>query len=61
MTINRKIGIAIVLVSALAAAAGVITGYLSREVAVGIAVIGILIGSAMARGRFSNRPKPKSD
>ena len=53
MTTNRKIGIVIVLACALAAAAGVISGYFSREVAVGMAVVGIVIGTAVSRRRFS--------
>ncbi len=57
MTTHRRIGVAIVLVTAIVAAIGVLTGYLTITIAVGIAVIGILIGSAVARGRFSNAAK----
>jgi general stress protein CsbA len=54
MTTHRKIGVAVVLFTAMLAVAGLVMGYLSITIAVGIAVIGILIGTAVARGRFSN-------
>jgi hypothetical protein len=53
MTTNSKLGTAIVLVPAIGAAIGVIAGVLSITTAVGAAVIGILIGTGVARGRFS--------
>ncbi len=56
MTTNKKLGTAIVLVPAIGAAIGVIVGVLSITTAVGVAVIGILIGTAVARGRFSTAP-----
>jgi hypothetical protein len=56
MTTNRKLGTAIVLVTAIGAAIGVIVGVLSITSAVGASVIGILIGTAVARGRFSTVP-----
>ena len=56
MTTNRKLGSAIVLVTAIGAAIGVIVGVLSITSAVGVGVIGILIGTAVARGRFSTVP-----
>ena len=56
MTTNRKLGSAIVLVPAIGAATGVIVGVLSITTAVGVGVIGILIGTAVARGRFSTVP-----
>ena len=56
MTTNRKIGIVIVLASALVAAAGIVSGYFSREIAVGIAVIGIVTGTGVTRGKFSRTP-----
>ncbi len=56
MTTNRKLGAAIVLVPAIGAAIGVIVGVLSITTAVGVAVIGILIGTAVTRGRLSTVP-----
>jgi len=56
MTTNRKLGAAIVLVAAIGAAIGVIAGYFNITLAVGVAVIGILMGTAVARGRFSTVP-----
>ena len=56
MTAQRKLGAAIVLVPAIGTAIGVIVGVLSNTTAVGIAVVAILIGSAVARGRFSVVP-----
>jgi uncharacterized membrane protein YfcA len=59
MTINRKLGAAIVLVTAIGAAIGMIVGVLSITTAVGAAVIGILIGTAVARGMFSTEPNAR--
>jgi hypothetical protein len=56
MATNRKIGAAITLVCVIAAAIGVVVGFLSITTAVGIAVVGILIGTGVARGRFSRTP-----
>ncbi|MGA2856092.1 MAG: hypothetical protein ABSE40_04445 [Candidatus Sulfotelmatobacter sp.] len=56
MTRNRKLGTAITLVTAVGAALGVLAGYISITTAVGAAVIGIVIGTAVARGRFSSAP-----
>jgi hypothetical protein len=56
MTKNKRIGIAIILVPAIGAAIGVVVGYLSITTAVGLAVVGIVIGTAVARGRFSTVP-----
>ena len=56
MTTNRKLGTAIVLVTAIGAAIGVIVGVFTITTAIGVAVIGILIGTAVARGRFSTVP-----
>jgi len=56
MTANRKLGTAIVLVTAIGAAIGVIGGSFNITLAVGAAVIGIIIGTAVARGRFSTAP-----
>jgi len=56
MTTHRKLGIAITLVTAIAAAIGVVMGFLSITSAVGLAVVGILIGNGVARGNFSSVP-----
>ncbi|MGA1986563.1 MAG: hypothetical protein ABSG72_09860 [Candidatus Sulfotelmatobacter sp.] len=56
MTTHRKLGIAIILVPALLAAIGVVMGILSITSAVGLAVVGLLIGTGVARGRFSSAP-----
>ncbi|HKH98428.1 MAG TPA: hypothetical protein VJ999_04910 [Candidatus Sulfotelmatobacter sp.] len=56
MTTHRKLGIAITLVTAIAAAIGVVMGFLSITSAVGLAVVGILIGTGVARGNFSSVP-----
>jgi hypothetical protein len=57
MTTHRKLGIAIILVPALLAAIGVVMGILSITSAVGLAVVGLLIGTGVARGRFSIRAR----
>lgn len=54
MTTNRKLGTEIVLVTAIAAAIALIAGVLSITSAVGLAVVGLLIGTGVARGRFSS-------
>jgi len=56
MTSHRKLGTAIILVTAIAASIGVVVGFLSITSAVGLAVAGIVIGTAVARGRFSSAP-----
>jgi hypothetical protein len=56
MTTNRKLGAAISLATAIGAATGVIVGFLNTHTAVGIAVIGIVIGTGVARGMFSTVP-----
>ena len=53
MTTHRKLGIAIILIPAIVAAIGVVVGFVSITSAVGLAVVGLLIGTAVARGRFS--------
>jgi len=58
MTRNRKIGIVIVLVTAVVAAIGLLTGYFNIQPAVGLAVVGIVIGTGVARGAFSGTPGP---
>jgi len=56
MATNRKIGAAITLMTAIGAAVAVVVGLLSITSAVGLAVIGIVIGTGTSRGRFSNTP-----
>jgi len=56
MTTNRKVGILIVLATAITAAVGLLTGFLSIQPAVGLAVVGIVIGSGVVRGAFSAAP-----
>jgi hypothetical protein len=56
MTTLKKVGAAITLVTAGGAAIGGIVGYLDITQAVGTAVIGIVIGTGVARGRFSTAP-----
>jgi hypothetical protein len=51
---QRQLGTAITLIAAGGAAFGLITGHLSITVAVGIAVIGMVIGAGVARGNFSD-------
>ena len=53
MTTNNQIGVTITLIAAIAAAAGLLAGYLSHPVAADIAVIGILVGTGVSRGKFS--------
>lgn len=50
MTANKQIGTGIILLTAIAAATGVVVGFVSVTPAVGVAVVGILIGTAVARG-----------
>jgi hypothetical protein len=56
MTTNRKLGAAIALCTAVGAAVGVLAGYFNITPAVGAAVIGIVIGTGVARGMFSTTP-----
>jgi len=56
MTRNRRIGGAIALVLAIVAAIGLLVGYFSIQPAVGLAVVGIVIGTGVARGVFSPVP-----
>ncbi len=53
MTAHRKLGVAIILVTAILAAIGAVAGFLGITSAVGLAVVGLLIGTAVARGRLS--------
>ncbi len=52
----RYAGVTIVLGSSLGAAAGLLAGQIASTLAIGIAMVGILIGSALARGAFAERP-----
>ncbi len=54
MTTNRKIGAAITIGAALIAVAGLTIVHLDIPIAVGIAVVGLLIGTGVARGKFSS-------
>jgi hypothetical protein len=51
---HRKIGAAIAFVAAVIAVIGLVAAHLSGPIAVGIAVIGIVIGTGVARGSFSS-------
>ena len=57
---SRFAGVIIVLGASLGAATGLLLGQVDRFLAVGIAMVGILIGSALARGDFrpSRAPAP---
>ena len=56
MTTNRKVGAAIAIVAALVAVAGITVAHLGVPISCGIAVIGIAIGTGVARGKFSSVP-----
>jgi hypothetical protein len=58
-TSHQKSGAAIAISAALGSAIGLMTGYVSRPSAVGIAIIGIVIGTGVARGMFSPAPNSK--
>lgn len=57
VTTNRRFGAAIALLTAIAAAVGLLTGFLAATPAVGVAVVGIVIGTGVARGAFSANPE----
>jgi uncharacterized membrane protein (UPF0136 family) len=59
MGTNKKIGAAVALVTALIAAIGLLVGYFDIQPAVGLAVLGIVIGTGVARGAFSSTPGAK--
>jgi len=59
ITSHQKSGAAIAILAALGSVIGLVTGYLSRPSAVGIAIIGIVIGTGVARGVFSPAPTSK--
>jgi len=56
MTPHNKAGATIALLTSLVAATGIIAGYLRVPIAVGVAMVGIVIGTALARGMFSRPP-----
>ena len=57
MATNRQIGTGIVLITAIGAATGVVLGILHVTPAVGAAVVGIVLGTAIARGTLSAKLK----
>jgi len=59
MIANKKVAIVIVLGTTIMAAVGLLTGFLSVQPAVGLAVVGIVIGTGVARGAFSASPDGK--
>jgi uncharacterized membrane protein (UPF0136 family) len=59
MVWHKKIGAAIALVIALLAAVGRLTGYFHIQAAVGLAIVGIVIGTGVARGAFSSTDASK--
>jgi uncharacterized membrane protein (UPF0136 family) len=59
MVSHKKIGAAIALVIALLAAVGRLTGYFHIQAAVGLAIVGIVIGTGVARGAFSSTDASK--
>ena len=56
MAKEKRIGAAIALATSIVAAIGLLTGYFSVQPAVGLAVVGIVIGTGVARGAFSSAP-----
>ena len=57
MTSERTIGVGIVLLMAIGAATGLVLGILHAPTAVGAAVTGIVLGTAIARGAVSRKFK----
>ena len=55
-TSQRRTGAAIVIVTAIGAAVGMTIFHLNIPIGCAIAVIGIVIGAGVARGRFSRSP-----
>jgi len=53
---NKRIAVAIVLFTAILAVVGVTTSFFSITTAVGVAVVGIVIGTGVRRGAFSSSP-----
>lgn len=60
MTKNRKIGSAIVIFGSLVAAGGFAVGLLPIQLGVGIAVVAMLIGTGVMRGKFSSAADDQS-
>ena len=56
MTTNGIVGAGIAIVAALVAVAGITVAHLGVPISAGIAVIGIAIGTGVARGKFSSVP-----
>jgi hypothetical protein len=54
MTRNKKIGVAVTLLTTVLAAIGLLTGFLNITSGVGLGVVGIVIGAGVARGAFSD-------
>ena len=50
---EKRAGAAIAILAAIIAAAGLMFGHLAVSTGVGVAVVGILIGTGVARGKFS--------
>jgi len=57
MKAQRGIGAVIALATAIGAATGIVLGLFHVRSAVGAAVIGIVLGTAIARGMFSTAPQ----
>jgi hypothetical protein len=57
MATNRQIGTGIALMTAIGAATGLVVGILKVPPAVGAAVTGIILGTAVARGTLSAKLK----
>ena len=54
--VERRVGLMIAVVAALVAVGGLTTGHLGIPISGGVTVIGIVIGSGVARGKFSSLP-----
>ncbi len=52
-TRSKRIGAGIAVAASTVAAAGILSGQIGSRLAVGIAVIGIVIGTGVARGKAS--------
>ena len=55
-TSEKRVGAAIAIIAAIFAAVGMIVFHLSIPIGCGIAVVGMLIGTGVARGKFSRPP-----
>lgn len=56
---RKMIAIPIVLLTAVAGAVGVVTGFFQITTAVGVAICGIVLGAGVLRGAFSATPNSK--